>query len=216
MSNNYSSIFLNGFRASGKSTIGRQLARKLKWEYIEMDDSIVRLTRMSINTLTQQGRSWQKFREIEYQLLQELTQKTHVVVSTGGGVGVNTTMKNNTTTTYGKLNTQLMKKNKGLLLIVLTADEKVLARRLKADEMLREESVRPILNEKKSQEINEEIKRQSLDPIKQKQLLVDTMIQTELELYHIRKPLYESLSPYRFDTGKFSTRELVNQILSIL
>ncbi|MFW5657975.1 MAG: shikimate kinase [Bacteroidota bacterium] len=78
-------IFLVGFMGSGKTTIGRQLARLLDYRFIDMDDLIVKNEEMDIPAIFEKkGESY--FRGKEQNLLHELKHLKNVVISTGGGV----------------------------------------------------------------------------------------------------------------------------------
>ncbi|BAM47284.1 shikimate kinase [Amphibacillus xylanus] len=78
------SIYLVGFMGSGKSTIGKQLAKKLNLLYIDMDEQIEQTTKKQIKTIfAEEGE--QAFRDIEHKILTE-TPKQGYVVSTGGGI----------------------------------------------------------------------------------------------------------------------------------
>lgn len=78
-------IALTGSMASGKSKIGRNIAQKLGFDFVDMDDVIVSREGRSINDIFDiEGEDY--FRKIEKELLRELVQKDKVVISTGGGV----------------------------------------------------------------------------------------------------------------------------------
>ncbi len=78
-------IALTGSMASGKSKIGRNIAQKLGFDFVDMDDVIVSREGRSINDIFDiEGEDY--FRKIEKELLQELVKKDKVVISTGGGV----------------------------------------------------------------------------------------------------------------------------------
>lgn len=78
-------IFLIGLMGAGKTTVGKLLANRLRYEWLDSDKVLEMRCGMSINTLfEQQGES--TFRNYESILLDELTQKNNVVLSTGGGV----------------------------------------------------------------------------------------------------------------------------------
>ncbi len=73
---------------SGKSTLGRLLARKLGWEFLDVDEEIERRESLSIPEIFEvKGEPY--FRKLELEVLRELSGKDHVVVSTGGGLGAN-------------------------------------------------------------------------------------------------------------------------------
>jgi shikimate kinase len=78
-------IFLIGFMGSGKSTTGKQLAKRLGYSFLDTDKLIVEQLGISINEIF--NRLGEKtFRENETRLLNELISKDNIVVSTGGGM----------------------------------------------------------------------------------------------------------------------------------
>ena len=84
MSINRQNIFLIGPMGSGKTTIGKQLARKFGLQFIDCDQELERLTGASVNLIFDlEGEAG--FRQREKQLLDTLTAKTGVLIATGGG-----------------------------------------------------------------------------------------------------------------------------------
>ena len=78
-------IYLIGYRCTGKTTLGKALARRLKREFLDMDDQIVAEAGQSITDMVA-AKGWPYFRELERNLLIRLAQKDGLVVGTGGGV----------------------------------------------------------------------------------------------------------------------------------
>lgn len=77
-------IFLIGFMGSGKSTVGRKLAARLGWSFIDLDDRIEEKAGMKIPEIfKEKGEAW--FREMESTILHDLVNYTDFVISTGGG-----------------------------------------------------------------------------------------------------------------------------------
>jgi shikimate kinase len=77
-------IFLIGFMGSGKTTLGKQLAESLGYQFIDQDYLIEEEENMTINEIfNTKGES--KFREIERYILTKLTKSDNIVVATGGG-----------------------------------------------------------------------------------------------------------------------------------
>lgn len=77
-------VFLIGPMAVGKTTIGKQLARRLQLRFIDSDQEIERRTGASISLIFDiEGESG--FREREEQLIAELTAMQGIVLATGGG-----------------------------------------------------------------------------------------------------------------------------------
>lgn len=77
-------IFLIGFMGCGKSTVGRDLARLLNYEFVDMDDYIVDKQGQSIaDIFDTYGESF--FRGIEKDTIAALCKQENTVVGTGGG-----------------------------------------------------------------------------------------------------------------------------------
>ncbi len=77
--------FIIGFKNSGKTTLGRKLARLLNLEFIDLDEYIEEKEGRSIPEIyTSVGD--ETFRTLEWKSLKELVRKDNIVVSTGGGV----------------------------------------------------------------------------------------------------------------------------------
>jgi shikimate kinase len=77
-------IVLVGMPGSGKSTIGRQLARRLNWPFFDSDTEIERQLGCSIRShFEQHGEA--SFRDIEQRVLESLLAQDSQVVATGGG-----------------------------------------------------------------------------------------------------------------------------------
>jgi len=78
------SCFLIGLPGSGKSTVGRQLARRISLPFFDSDHVIEQRLSCSIREFFErEGEA--RFRDIEAAVLDELTAGPACVVSTGGG-----------------------------------------------------------------------------------------------------------------------------------
>ena len=78
-------IYLVGMMGSGKSKTGPYLAKSLGYRFVDQDDVIEQVAKLSIAEIFQdEGES--SFREIETQVLKEIGQRHSLVVATGGGV----------------------------------------------------------------------------------------------------------------------------------
>jgi shikimate kinase len=78
------SIIFVGLPGSGKTTIGRQLARRLGLPFVDSDHVIEHRLGCSIREFfAREGET--SFRDLEQQVLDELTQTQHGVIATGGG-----------------------------------------------------------------------------------------------------------------------------------
>jgi shikimate kinase len=70
---------------AGKTTIGRVLARRLGWRFVDSDHEIVSRTGVSIPTIFEiEGE--EGFRRRERQVIAELSAESNLVMATGGGV----------------------------------------------------------------------------------------------------------------------------------
>jgi shikimate kinase len=77
-------IYLVGFMASGKSTVARHLAHRLRWRSEDIDDLIEARERQTIAEIfAKKGEPY--FRSVERDILKLLQPIRQLVVATGGG-----------------------------------------------------------------------------------------------------------------------------------
>ncbi|MBZ0200179.1 MAG: shikimate kinase [Ignavibacteriaceae bacterium] len=77
-------IYITGFMGAGKSTIGSILANALGWEFFDLDRLIESKRQKTINNIFKEEGE-KKFREIETEMLIEISKKKLSIVSLGGG-----------------------------------------------------------------------------------------------------------------------------------
>ncbi len=78
-------VFLIGMMASGKSTVGRHLAKALGLDFVDSDSVIEDRAGADIPWIFDiEGE--EKFRDREEKVIEELTKRNGVVIATGGGV----------------------------------------------------------------------------------------------------------------------------------
>ena len=77
-------VFLVGPMGSGKTAVGRQLARDLGVEFMDSDAEIERRTGVDI-TFIFEKEGEDRFREREKAVIADLAQRENVVLATGGG-----------------------------------------------------------------------------------------------------------------------------------
>lgn len=78
-------IYLIGMMGSGKTTVGKFLAHKLAYRFLDTDSTIETLTQKSINQIfVEEGE--EVFRTLENQVLAQISSYLHTVISTGGGI----------------------------------------------------------------------------------------------------------------------------------
>jgi len=78
-------IALIGFRATGKSTVGKILARRLGRQFLDMDQRLASEAGRDIAAWVKQD-GWDSFRRAESALLKLISLQKDLVVATGGGV----------------------------------------------------------------------------------------------------------------------------------
>lgn len=78
-------IYLIGARASGKTTLGRKLAARLRRPFVDTDARVRLRTGKSVAELVDAG-GWEAFREAESVALAEVAMFSGQVVSCGGGI----------------------------------------------------------------------------------------------------------------------------------
>ncbi|MBK5268268.1 MAG: shikimate kinase [Acidimicrobiia bacterium] len=77
-------IVLTGFMGTGKSTVGRLLAKLLDREWLDTDRMIESEHGPIPEIFAKQGEPY--FRSLERQVARELAERTNLVISTGGGM----------------------------------------------------------------------------------------------------------------------------------
>ncbi|MBX9900761.1 MAG: 3-dehydroquinate synthase [Burkholderiaceae bacterium] len=82
------SIFLVGLMGSGKTTVGKALAKQLKKKFVDSDHEIEARTGVSISMIFEiEGEA--SFRQREAEVIADLTSRENIVLATGGGAILN-------------------------------------------------------------------------------------------------------------------------------
>ena len=81
---NYEQVWLIGFSGTGKSRLVRALAAALDWDAVDLDKLIEERAADTIPAIFR-GRGEAGFRALESELLEEVAQRSRVVIATGGG-----------------------------------------------------------------------------------------------------------------------------------
>lgn len=77
-------VVLVGMPGCGKSTIGKLVSKELNIKFFDMDDYIENMTTKTILQLFEQGEDY--FRDFETLACKELSKKSNILISSGGGV----------------------------------------------------------------------------------------------------------------------------------
>ena len=81
-------IYLVGFMGTGKTAVGQVLAKTLGLYFFDLDDIIAQKEKRSINEIfNQSGEPY--FRQVEGEVLKEVSLKNSQVISCGGGIVIN-------------------------------------------------------------------------------------------------------------------------------
>ena len=85
MESTLKNIILVGPMGSGKTTVGRRLARELNQDFFDTDHEIIDKTGVSIDHIFDiEGEDG--FRERESKILENLCQMSNIILATGGGI----------------------------------------------------------------------------------------------------------------------------------
>ena len=77
-------LVLTGFRATGKTAVGRCLAELVGFAFVDTDEEICQRLGCSVAEIVEQ-QGWKVFREQERQVLRDLPSWSQTVVAVGGG-----------------------------------------------------------------------------------------------------------------------------------
>lgn len=81
-------IILTGMRGCGKTSLGKELAKKINWKFIDIDQLIeTRLNKKIDQYVNEFG--WPAFRKIEQEVTLKCAKLKKTVISTGGGTMIN-------------------------------------------------------------------------------------------------------------------------------
>ena len=108
-------VILTGLRGTGKTSLGRLLARTLQRPFFDTDVLIEQRIGQPIPPYVSRL-GWDAFREVEHEVICQVARQRHAVISTGGGA-----------LTYAR-NAEVLKPYG--VIILLAADPVTLARRL--------------------------------------------------------------------------------------
>lgn len=111
-------LILVGHRGSGKSTVGRSLAARLKMKLVDIDDLIEERQGVSIRDIVR-SHGWGHFRKLEATLIKEISKGDHLIIAPGGGAVLDAD------------NVSILRENG--LIIWLKADKQTLLKRLNQD-----------------------------------------------------------------------------------
>ena len=115
-------VYLTGFMGTGKSVVGRELARKMRRPFVDLDAAIERASGKSVAELFEK-RGEATFRRLERSALRKTAKRKGLVVALGGGALMD------------KRNLALVEKNG--ILVRLSCSRRELVRRLRASRFTR-------------------------------------------------------------------------------
>jgi shikimate kinase len=131
-------IYLIGYRCTGKTSVGKRLAKKFGWPFVDADLALVEKYQTTISEIVS-TQGWDSFRDKETDVLKTLSNLDNHVIATGGGVILK------------KENVECMKK-RGVI-IWLKANRENIKKRMLEDQNTQDQ--RPSLTSKK---LDDEIK----------------------------------------------------------
>lgn len=112
-------IAIIGFMGTGKTEVSKRLGRKLKRKYVSTDSLVEERAGKSIQEIFE-GEGEKKFRELEREVIKEISGKDNLVIDCGGGVILD------------KRNVENLRENS--VIICLTASPEVILERVKREE----------------------------------------------------------------------------------
>jgi shikimate kinase len=115
-------VYLTGFMGTGKSVVGRELARRLRRPFVDLDAEIERSAGKSVAALFEE-RGEKAFRRLESAALRKTAKRRGIVAALGGGALID------------KRNLALVERTG--VLVKLTCSRRELVRRLRASRLSR-------------------------------------------------------------------------------
>ncbi|MEE3122034.1 MAG: shikimate kinase [SAR324 cluster bacterium] len=146
-------ILLTGFMGAGKTTVGKKLAKRLGYFFIDTDREIEKEQGCSITEIFKYGGE-ECFRDLETDILQKLQTKQNLVIATGGGM----VLRNENRSLMQSLGTR----------VYLKVELQELMRRLKKDKK------RPLLQKSKPEEHILEMLQQRKSIYEEAECIIDT------------------------------------------
>ncbi len=113
-------IVLTGFMGTGKTAVGRELARMLDMKLIDIDTEIELSQKMTINDIFKNYGEGQ-FRDIETEMIRKISEEKNIIISTGGGAVLK------------QENMDILRKN-GIIFCLNAAPETILERTGRSDD----------------------------------------------------------------------------------
>lgn len=130
-----SKVYIIGFMGSGKTTAGKKLASALGWSFADLDETIEKEQKKSIEKIfSESGEEY--FRRLEYLALHSFDNARNIVISTGGGAPC-----------YSG-NIDFMKETGIIIYLKMNVDE--IVRRL-----VGEQDSRPLVKGRKGEDLNQ-------------------------------------------------------------
>lgn len=77
-------IFLIGIMGAGKTTVGKELSKKMKMDFIDVDRYIEKKYKTTINEMFKNGEDY--FRDKEAEAINEICNLDNKIISCGGGI----------------------------------------------------------------------------------------------------------------------------------
>lgn len=168
-------IYLTGFMGTGKSTIGRELAKSLGKKFIDMDEYIQKQQGKSVKEIFEEhGESF--FREKEMEAAKELASEQGRIIATGGGTILNNDIRKLFTDT-------------GLIICLFTDQDQLVQR-------LQRSSKRPMIkgSEEEVRERVDKLMQERQDVYSSFSIRVNT---TNLTPQEVSKKIIKTLHTYR-------------------
>ena len=150
-------IILTGFMGTGKTSVGKRLAKELNLKFIDTDDLIEKEAGICINEIfAKYGEAY--FRRLESKVIDEVSSDKNLIIATGGGAVINPT------------NLLALKKN-GILICLTASIDVILSRIGSGDE-------RPLISEGDKKETISNLLKAREPFYKKADFIVDTTTKT--------------------------------------